>query len=251
MVGGIDLEVFHEGAGRPLLLLHGGEGLDHTSVFLKLLAREFEMIAPSHPGFGRSALPDRFDSVDDLAYLYLDLIEQLELDDLVLVGCSLGGWAAAEVAVRCSHYLSRLVLISPVGIKVGDRETRDIPDIFALTPDQVNKLTFHDPARGAVDYTSLSDDELRIMVRNRESLALYTWEPYMHSPKLRHRLGRIRVPTLIMRGESDGLVSQHYAASYAALIPGARLEVIPAAGHFAQIEQPVGLVNRIADFARG
>jgi pimeloyl-ACP methyl ester carboxylesterase len=155
-----------------------------------MLARQFEVLAPSHPGFGRSDLPGRFDSVDDLAYLYLDLIDQLELMDLVLAGFSLGGWIGAEVAVRCSHRLRSLILVGPVGIKVGDRETRDIPDIFALPPDQVNKLTFHDPAKGAVEYSALTDDELRIMVRNRESLALYAWEPYMHNPKLPYRLGR-------------------------------------------------------------
>jgi pimeloyl-ACP methyl ester carboxylesterase len=251
LVGDVELEVFHEGAGPTLLLLHGGDGLDHKARFLSMLAGTFEVIAPSHPGFGRSDLPGRFDSIDDLAYLYLELIEQLELNHVVLAGLSLGGWIAAETAVRCAHRLSSLVLVSPVGIKVGDRETRDIPDIFALPPDQVNKLTFHDPTRAAVDYNSLTDDELRIIVRNRESLALYTWEPYMHNPKLRYHLGRIRVPTLIIRGASDGIVSQAYAQSYTALIPGARLELITAAGHLPQIEQPEELVKRIVEFARG
>jgi pimeloyl-ACP methyl ester carboxylesterase len=248
LVGDVELEIFHEGAGRPLLLLHGGEGLDHQAPFLRMLTQEFEVFAPSHPGFGHSELPNRFDSVDDLAYLYLDLIEQLELRELVLAGFSLGGWIAAEVAVRCSHGLGSLILVGPVGIKIGDREARDIPDIFALRPDQVNKLIFHDPARGA-DYNTLSNDELRLIVRNRESLALYTWEPYMHNPKLRYRLGRIRVPTLIIRGGSDGIVSQVYAESYAALIPGARLEVIPAAGHLPQIEQPEEVLKRLVEFA--
>ena len=249
-VGDVKLEVFHEGAGRPLLLLHGGEGLDHSASFLRMLTREFEVIAPSHPGFGHSELPDRFDSVDDLAYLYLDLIEQLELRDIVLAGFSLGGWIVAEAAVRCSHRLDRLILIAPVGIKISNRETRDIPDIFALSPAQVSRLTFHDQPKRAADYNSLTDDELRIMVRNRESLALYTWEPYMHNPKLRYRLGRIRIPTLVIRGESDGIVSQAYAESYAALIPGARLDVIKTAGHLPQVERPEELVKRLVEFAR-
>jgi len=251
LVGDVELEVFHQGAGHALLLLHGAEGLDHKAPFLRMLARDFEVIAPSHPGFGRSDLPGRFDSVDDLAYLYLDLIEQLEVRGLVLAGFSFGGWIAAEVAIRCAHRLDRLILVSPVGIKIGARETRDIPDIFALSPEQVHKLAFHTPVTGAADYSSLTDDELRIMVRNRETLALYTWEPYMHNPKLRYRLRRIRIPTLIMRGASDGIVSQAYAESYAALIPGARLEVIPAAAHFPQIEQPEALVKRLIEFARG
>jgi pimeloyl-ACP methyl ester carboxylesterase len=230
-------------------MLHGGDGLDHRAKFLHLLADGFEVIAPSHPGFGRSPLPDRFDSVDDLAYLYLDLLDTFDLRDVVLIGFSLGGWIAAEVAVRCCDRLKKLILVAAVGIKVSDRETRDIPDIFATAPDQLIKLTFHDPRRGAIDYAALPDEELRIIARNRESLALYTWEPYMHNPKLRYHLDRIAVPTLLIRGASDGLVSQRYAEAYAELIPGARLEVIAEAGHAPQIEQPAEFVNRVIAFA--
>jgi len=234
-----------------MLLLHGGNGLDHRAAFLHLLARRFEVIAPSHPGFGRSALPDRFDSVDDLAYLYLDLLDELDLHDVVLVGFSLGGWIAAEIAMRCSHRLRKLVLVAPVGIKVGDRETRDLPDIFATAPDELIRMTFYDPAKAATDYASLSDEELQIIVRNRESLALYTWEPYMHNPKLRHHLARIRIPTLLIRGASDRFVSAAYADAFASLIPGAQTSIIPDAGHFPEVEQPDQLVARIAAFALG
>jgi len=246
----VQLEVFHKGSGPALLVLHGGGGLDHRAKFLELLAQRFEIIAPSHPGFGRSPLPDRFDSVDDLAYLYLDLAEALDLRDAILMGFSLGGWVAAEIAVRCTHRFAKLVLVGPVGIKVGDRETREIPDIFATAPEQVLRLTFHDPAKAAVDYLSLSDEEAQIIVRNREALTLYTWEPYMHNPKLRYHLDRIRIPTRLIRGESDGLVSQAYAQAYAGLIPGARLELIPAAGHAPQIEQPEEFVRRVLAFVR-
>lgn len=250
-VGDVELEVFRRGSGPPLLLLHGGDGLDHRARFMELLARRFEVIAPSHPGFGRSPLPDRFDSVDDLAYLYLDLIDALDLHDVVLVGFSLGGWIAAEVAVRCCHRIGRLVLVAPVGIKLGGRETRDLPDIFATNPDELARLAFHDPSKAAVDYAALSDDELRIIARNRESLALYTWEPYMHNPKLRYRLGRIRVPTLVIRGASDRIVSAAYADGYSALISDAKTSTIDAAGHSPQIEQPEELANRIIAFTIG
>ncbi|HXZ89164.1 MAG TPA: alpha/beta hydrolase, partial [Candidatus Binataceae bacterium] len=219
-VNDVELEVFHEDSGPTMLLLHGSAGLDHRAEFLRLLARQFEVIAPSHPGFGRTALPDRFDSVDDLAYLYLDLADALDLRQAILVGCSLGGWIAAEIAVRSSARFAKLVLTAPIGIKVGNRESRDIPDIFATSPDEIIRLAFHDPAEAAIDFASLTDEELQIIVRNRESLALYTWEPYMHNPKLRYHLDRIRIPTLILRGVSDGLVSQGYVEAYAALIPG-------------------------------
>jgi pimeloyl-ACP methyl ester carboxylesterase len=244
----LELEVFHRGAGAPMLILHGGDGLDHRAKFLELLSTRFEVIAPSHPGFGSSPLPDWYDSVEDLAYLYLDLLDQLALSDVVLVGLSLGGWVAAEMAVRCAHRLAKLVLVGAVGIKTGGRETREIPDIFALSPDVVTKLMFHDPAKAARDMSAMSDDELTAIARNRESLALYTWEPYMHNPKLRYRLGRIHIPTMLLRGASDGFVSASYAQAYAALISGARLEAIAQAGHLPQIEQPEEFVKRIFEF---
>ncbi len=244
----LELETIHRGSGPTLLLLHGAGGLDPNGEFLKLVARHFEVIAPSHPGFGNSPLPDLFDSVDDLAYVYLDLLEQYDLRDVTLMGFSLGGWIAAEVAVRCAHRLSRLILVGPVGIKAGDRETRDIPDIFALRPDEVTQLLYHDPKRYAPDYTAMPEEQVRIIARNRESLALFAWEPYMHNPKLRYRLGRLRIPTLLIRGASDGLVSQRYLEAYCAAIPGARLEVVAAAGHVPQVEQPRALVERVLAF---
>jgi pimeloyl-ACP methyl ester carboxylesterase len=244
----VDLEVFHRGEGTPMLILHGGDGLDRQAKFLELLSTRFEVIAPSHPGFGSSSLPDRFDTVEDLAYLYLDLLDRLDLSDVVLVGLSVGGWIAAEIAVRCAHRLAKLVLVGAVGIKTGDRETRELPDIFALSPDAVTQLMFHDPAKAARDVSTMSDDELLAIARNRESLALYTWEPYMHNPKLRYRLGRVRLPTMLLRGTSDGFVSDSYARAYAALIPGARLESIAEAGHLPQIEQPEEFVRRVFEF---
>lgn len=249
-VRGLELEVVHRGTGPLLLLLHGAGGIDPRAEFLDLLARHFDVVAPSHPGFGNSPLPDLFDSVADLAYVYLDLLEQFDLHEVTLVGFSLGGWIAAEVAVRCAHRLARLILVGPLGIKAGGRETRDIPDIFALASDEVTRLAYHDPRKAAVDYAAMSDAQLRIIARNRQSLALYTWEPYMHNPKLRYRLGRIKLPVLLIRGASDGLVSEQYLEAYRAAIPGARCEVIAEAGHAPQIEQPRALVDRMLEFAR-
>jgi pimeloyl-ACP methyl ester carboxylesterase len=246
----LELEAVHRGDGAPLLVLHGALGVDPRAEYLDLLARHFEVIAPSHPGFGNSPLPDSFDNVDDLAHLYLEVLDRFELRDVVLLGFSFGGWIAAEIAARCAHQLSRLILVGPVGIKVGDRETRDIPDIFALPPDEVTRLAYHDLKKAPTNFAAMPEEQLRIIARNRQSLALYTWEPYMHNPKLRYRLGALRIPTLLIRGASDGLVSQHYLEAYCAAIPSARLEVIPEAGHAPQIEQPRALVDRILAFAR-
>lgn len=246
-VGDVALEIADAGSGPPLLLLHGIAGpLGETSLF-GALAQQARVVAPSHPGYGRSPLPDWIDRIDDLAYLYLDLIEAMGLREVCLVGCSLGGWVAAEMAVKSTHRLKRLVLVNSFGIKIGDRETRDIPDIFALHPDEVSKLIWHDRTL-APDLAAMSDEAVERLVRDQEAAALYLWEPYMHNPKLRRWLHRIGVPTLVLRGAQDGLVSGAYAQAMADAIPGARLETIAGAGHVPEFEQPQILAERVQRF---
>jgi pimeloyl-ACP methyl ester carboxylesterase len=248
-VHGVQLEVVERGQGRPILLLHGEDGLDPKAPFLDLLAAHGRVIAPSHPGFGHSLEGDTIDTIDDLSYLYLDLLAAQDLRQVIVIGCSLGGWIAAEMAVKCTDRLAKLILIAPLGIKVGDRETRDIPDIFALPADEVARLHYHAPSQATVDYTTLSDDELTVIARNREATALYVWEPYFHNPKLRQRLRRINIPTLLLWGASDRFVSPgYYGAAYREAIPGARLEIIGQAGHFPHIEQPETFVEHVRTF---
>jgi pimeloyl-ACP methyl ester carboxylesterase len=249
-VGDVRLEVVERGHGRPVLWLHGEDGLDPEAPVLQALAAHARVVAPSHPGYGHSPEVDSIDTVDDLAYLYLDLLAQLDARDTVVVGCSLGGWIAAQMAVKCTARVARLVLVAPLGIKVGDRETRDIPDIFALHPDEVLRVQYHEPARARVDHATLSDDRLTVIARNREATALYAWEPYFHDPKLRGRLRRIGVPTLLLWGAEDRFAAaDHYGAAYRDAIPGARLETIAGAGHFPHLEQPAAVVERVRTFA--
>src|SRR6266852_1405249 len=132
-VNGIRIEMIERGAGRPLLFLHPGIGIEPDAPVLHRLAAHARVIAPTHPGFGGSQAPTSFDTVDDLAYFYLDLIHELDLEDLALVGVSFGGWIAAEIAIKSTARISHLALGNPVGIKVGSREHRDIADIFAMT----------------------------------------------------------------------------------------------------------------------
>jgi pimeloyl-ACP methyl ester carboxylesterase len=245
----VRLEMVERGAGHPTLWLHGEEGLDPHAPFLDLLAARGHVLAPSHPGFGHSPEADEVETVDDLSYLYLDLIAARDLREVVVVGASLGGWIAAEMAVKCGDRLAGLVLVAPLGIKIGDRETRDIPDIFALHPDEVARLQYRDPSRAAVDTATLSDDQLTVIARNRVATAQYAWEPYFHNPRLRRRLQRIAVPTLLLWGADDRFVSPgYYGAAYRAAIPGARLETIDAAGHFPHLEQPDALAQRVGRF---
>jgi pimeloyl-ACP methyl ester carboxylesterase len=251
MVNGIELEVLRRGRpgadGTPVLLLHGMETVRPQARFLDLLGAHAEIIAPSSPGFGNTERPADFDTIYDLVHLYLALIDDLPYDKLVLLGLSFGGWLAAEVAVACRHKLSRLVLVDPLGIKLGGRESRDILDVFNANPAEVRRCSWHDPSN-APDYDAMTDDELIVHARNREALCLYAWHPCLYNPQLKQWLGRIRVPTLVLWGDSDRVVSPDYGRAYAGLIPGARFEAIEAAGHYPEIEQPERFAARIAAF---
>jgi pimeloyl-ACP methyl ester carboxylesterase len=248
-LGEVELELFEGGQGRPLLFLHGGSGLRPDAPFLGMLCQHFRVLAPSHPGFGGSSLPFWLDTVDDFAHVHLELIAHLKISDIVLVGHSLGGWTAAEMATKTTADIDRLVLVDPVGIKVGPTDRLDIPDVYAMSQDQLNSMLYAEPDKWKPDPSKLTDADLLTMARNRQTMALVTWEPYMHNPKLKHRLHRIDRPTLVIRGASDALVSEPYTAAYAGLIPGARLETIADAGHSPHIEQPQRFVETLLRFA--
>jgi pimeloyl-ACP methyl ester carboxylesterase len=247
-VCGIELELLRRGAGRQILLLHGFQTVDPAARFIELLGRHGEIIAPAGPGFGSSPRPKDFDTVYDLVHLYLEILEALPGERTTLVGFSFGGWLAAEVAVKCSHRLDKLVLVDPVGIKVSDRETPDILDIFNRSPEEVRQKSWHDPDRFAPDFNEMSDEALVIYARNREALCLYAWHPYMYNPQLPRWLRRINVPTLLLWGMSDRVVTPGYGRAYSRLIPGSRLELIEAAGHHPEIEQPEAFAERVSRF---
>ncbi len=250
-IAGIDLELFDEGQGAPLLLLHGGNGFDPKHPYVDLLAARHRVIAPSHPGFGKSSLPDWLDHIDDIAHLYLELLDQLALPKVDLLGFSVGGWIAAELATKIPERIGKFVAVGPVGVKVGPVDRLDIPDMFGLHPEEVQKLLWHDPEKMRFIPADHSDEELAIVVRNRETLALLVWEPYMHNPKLKHRLHRLTMPALFMRGASDGLVSADYLEAYAKLLPNARVLTVPKAGHLPQVEQPDAFVASVLEFLGG
>lgn len=233
----IKTELLRKGAGAPIVFLHPSVGLYGAVPALDRLAEGGELLAPLHPGFGGSALPRHFTTVDDLSYFYLDLFEQFDLRDVTLVGVSLGAWIAAEIATKSCERLSALVLASPLGIKVGARDERDIVDMFILSRVEYEELAFSDPARFAPDMAKLSDKEIGEYARNWESTALFGWLPYMTNPKLKHRLHRVSVPTLLIRGRDDRVLAPTYVDSFAALIPDATVAVIDGAGHYPHIEQ--------------
>jgi pimeloyl-ACP methyl ester carboxylesterase len=246
-VHGIDLEVVRRGSGQPVVLLHGFQPVDAEGRFMQLLSQRTGVIAPSHPGFGRSARPRDFETVYDLVNLYAALLDALDFNKVTLIGFSLGGWLAAELAVRSCHRIERLVLVDSVGIKVSDRETPDITDVFNTHPDEVRRRTWHDPAN-APDFNTMSDEALIMRHRNWESLSLYAWHPYMHNPRLAFWLPRINVPVQVLWGVSDRIVRPEYGQAFAGLIPGARFAAIEQAGHHPEIEQPEIFVDHVAAF---
>jgi pimeloyl-ACP methyl ester carboxylesterase len=248
VVNNIRVELIERGGGKPLLFLHPGIGIDPTPPVLDRLAVRARVLAPVHPGFGRSEQPKSFDTVDDLAYFYLDLLEQLDLRHVIVVGVSFGGWIAAEIAIKGTERLSHLILANAVGIKIGDRETRDIVDIYAIPESQFLQLAYFNPAVGTHDYKTMPEAQVLAAARNREATARYAWSPYMHDPKLRDRLHRIRIPTLVLWGASDRILSEPYGRAYCAAITGARFELIEDAGHFPHLEQPEIFANRIFAF---
>jgi pimeloyl-ACP methyl ester carboxylesterase len=249
-VNGIELEVLRRGAGSPVLLLHGMDTVHSQASFLDLLGGDAEIIAPSSPGFGNTQRPADFDTMYDLVHLYLAVLDDLPYDKVALLGLSFGGWLAAEVAVASCHRLSKLVLVDPVGIKVSGRETPDILDVFNRSPDEVRRSSWHNPERFAPDFNAMSDEALVVYARNREALCLYAWHPYMYNPQLPRWLSRIKVPTLVLWGASDRIVTPNYGRGYSSLIPGSRLELIEQAGHHPEIEQPDSFVERVAGFLR-
>jgi pimeloyl-ACP methyl ester carboxylesterase len=249
-VGEISLEVLMAGEGPPLLFLHGGDYFLQNRQFIEELARHWRVIVPRHPGFGATERPDGFRTVHDLAYLYLDLLDRRDLRNVVLVGSSFGGWIALEMCVRCVGRIGRLALIDTLGVKFGGREERDIADIYALPAEEVLRRTFFDPGRIVPDYTQLADDEAMAIARDRAATALYGWKPYMHDPGLRQWLHRVRVPTLVVWGENDGIVAPDYGDKLRRSLPDAEIELIRKAGHYPQIECPGEVAEALGRFAR-
>jgi pimeloyl-ACP methyl ester carboxylesterase len=256
--GPFELETLRIGNGPPALLIHGINPVHSESPFLAKLATHVEVIAPSHPGFGGSPLPADFDTMYDLVNLYLAVLDSMPSEDVTVIGFSFGGWIAAELAVVNPKHLGRLILVDPVGVKLGGREDRDIVHFFNTDPGELDKRSWHDPARRpegiyglgwqATISDKMSDQEMIALARNWDSLCLYAWRPHMFNPRLKHWLHRISVPTKVIWGASDRIVTPDYGRAYANLIPGAEFVMIEDAGHHPELEQPDAFVAAVASF---
>jgi pimeloyl-ACP methyl ester carboxylesterase len=246
-LAGISLTVTEQGTGQPVLLLHGGGGPQTVAGFAALLAarQDARVITPVHPGFGGTMRPAALTTVGGLAALYDDLLTALDLRDVIVIGNSIGGWIAAELALRGSGRIAGQVLVDAVGIAVPGHP---VLDIFPLTPVELSRLSFHDPAAFPVNPAAMTEGQQRIAAANRDALRVYGMPPSMTDPRLADRLRKVSVPTLVVWGESDQVVDPDYGRAFAAAIPGARFLLLPATGHLPQLETPEQLLQAVLDF---
>lgn len=246
-IAGCRTYVMRGGEGPPLLYLHGAGG-GVWQPFMARLSRRFEVIAPEHPGFGRTDTPDWFETIHDVAYFYLDLMEALDLRGAHVIGSSLGGWIAAEVAVRSTARMASLTLIGPSGLHVKGVPK---PDIFLWTPEEATRALYHDQRLAeAVLAQPVTEEALDRQLKNRFAAARLMWAPRGFDPHLEKWLHRIRVPALVVWGAEDRyLPAGPYAARWGELLPRAEVRIIEACGHVPQVEQADALCDAFEAFA--
>ena len=246
-IGPVDVTVDEQGEGRPVLLLHGGGGPDTVAGFGTLLAqaKPARVIRPVHPGFGGTPRPEALHTVGGLAALYVALLGQLGVDDVTVVGNSIGGWIAAEMALLSSPRVSKVILINAVGIEVPDHPAADF---FSLRMDQVFPLSFHNPEPFRIDPSTLPPAAQAAAAANRAALVTYS-KATMGEPTLAGRLPAVETPTLVLWGDSDQIVDPDYGRAWAAAIPGARFQLLTDTGHMPQVETPDQALRAIWDFA--
>jgi len=250
-VGDCAVSGFRAGSGEPLVYLHGAGGGGDWLPFMESLSQNFEVIAFNHPGFGESDDPAWLRGIDDLAYFYLELIEDLGVDKAHIVGSSIGGWIALEMAIRSTERIATLSLSAPAGIHV-----RGLPkaDIFILPPDQFAYSLFHDKAMADVLVGRLqaqNEAEQAVAYKNRTTSAKVSWQPYLYNPRLRNWLQRVRVPTSLIWGREDCVIPLGYATAFQELLPNASLTVIEECGHLPHLEKEGAFVGALVDFIDG
>jgi pimeloyl-ACP methyl ester carboxylesterase len=247
-IRGCKLHLRRGGQGEPLLFLHGAQGLGANEPGLEALAASFDVIAPDHPGFGRSEISEAVDNIADLALFYLGLIDVLKLDRVHVVGQCIGGWLALEMAIRSTEHMKSLVLVNSAGLRVKGVQRGDM---FISSQDDLLKLLF--AGKGAADWLKswqASPDTEDIYERNRAAAARYSWSPRLCNPKLDHWLHRIDVPTHIIWGKEDRVIPLAYASALKDLIAGATVATLPDCAHMLHVEQPQAFASEVSQFIR-
>jgi pimeloyl-ACP methyl ester carboxylesterase len=245
----VELTLRRAGDGETLLLLHGANGNMSWMPIFETLAEQYHVILPDHPGFGDTEAPNWMDNISDVSYFYLDVIDAMELDQFHLAGHSMGGWIAAEIAVRDAHRIKSLTLVSAAGIRVNGTP---MGDLFAWSPEETARQVF--AQQSFIDEMLAQEpgeEQIEIMLKNRQMAARLCWSPRFHNPDLKKWLHRLTLPTLILWGDSDGIFPEPYAHAYHALIPGSELEVYENCGHVPMAEARDAFLARLAAFTQG
>lgn len=250
LAGGLTVTIDEYGdnsEGTGVLMLHGGAGPRTMAGISAALSEHAYVVTPTHPGFDGTQRPERFDSVADLAVAYLDLLDALDLRGVMVIGNSLGGWIAAEMALRDNHgRIGSLTLVNAVGIHAHMAENR-VVDPRTVAPAELGRLSFANPAFRP-DFASFSDEQRAVAAANQRTMAVYGGEGFTYDPKLRGRLHRVTAPVLVVWGEQDGIAPLKYGRGYADSFPDGHFAPIPDAGHFPHIEQLGRTLGAIGDF---
>jgi pimeloyl-ACP methyl ester carboxylesterase len=235
------------GRGKPLLYLHGASGAPVILPFMEKLAARFDVLVPEHPGYGLSDEPEWLENIHDVAYFYLDFLRKLNLSAVSVVGSSMGGWIAMEMAVRDTSRIASLVLVSPAGISAPGVEPADI---FLMPPEEVIRNLFFDQKLAEARLAEpMTPEALDLALKNRHTTARLAWEPRLHDPFLPKWLHRIDVPVKLIWGEHDRILPSAFAKEFSRLMPKAEIHIIKDAGHLPQAEKPdefCGIVIRFA-----
>lgn len=245
------VQVLRAGTGDPVVYLHSAMGEGAGMLFLEDLAEERAVVAPVFPGFGESEGIECIEDMEDAVFHLLDVLDRLGLSSPAVVGLSLGGWMAAELAVRYPDRVSRLVLVNPAGLYIPGAE---IKELFGRPLRELAEDMFADQSHpmaqmmSQLDIMAASEVEipfevLRPLLQSMAATAKLAWDPYLHDPKLARRLYRVTSPTLIVRGAQDTLVPGAHAEAYARDISRARLVEIDGAAHLLPLEKPEELVE--------
>jgi pimeloyl-ACP methyl ester carboxylesterase len=248
-VRNIGVRLFRGGNGRPLLFLHGAGGVPPWSAFFEKLAGRYDVLVPEHPGFGTPDNAKDIKNVADLAMYYLDFLDALDTGPVHLVGHSLGGWTAAEIAVRNCSRLASLTLISPAGIRV-----KGIPcgDNFIWSHEETARNLYHDQAFAErVLAQTFTEEEADRTLANRFMATRLGWEPRWFNPALERWLHRIKLPTFLIWGADDKLLPSAYAKRWQELVPGLAADLIPECGHLPQVEKADVAADKILRFLEG
>lgn len=244
-----DLRLTVSEAGDPaapaVLVLHGGGGPFTVAPILEHLAPHAQVLMPTHPGWNGTPRPEWLADVPALADTYLQVLADRDLHDVVVIGSSMGGWIGSEMAARDTEgRIGRLIIIDGVGIEVPEAP---MVDFFSLDARGIAEHSWHDPERFFVDPSTLPPERVAAQRANMVTMAAYTSQG-MIDPSLRGRLARVVVPTLVLWGDSDRVVTPEYGRAFAAAFPDGRFQVLSEAGHLPQLEQPVATFAAIDGF---